>query len=242
MKLNAYASKTDKGPYLDINEDLFSVDLIENLFMLIDAFGGAGQGNVCAQKIADSVREIYSRLSDPDSTRPFFYAPQYLPEGNGLINAVLASHQSLYKENIAKKMPERAGAGGVFISFSENIINALSVGNCRAYLYSLGKMWKVFEEDSLRFKGSAVQAQMRVPLSAFGLYDYLPFTFKEVYANPGDYLILLTDGVYSLLDQDEIKALLEKNTSDLHCALSEMFSLANRRNNLDNQSGMILSF
>lgn len=243
MKLRAYASKTDKGPYFEVNEDLFDVDLSQNLFMLIDAFGGAGQGDTCAEHIVRHVREMYSRISsDPDSTLPFFYAPQYLLEGNALINAALSTHQLICQENAGKEMSKRAGASGVFLSFSENIVNILSVGCCQAYHYSLGKIQKVYQEDSLNFVNPTAKENIKVPLNAFGLYDYLHFIFREAKVLSGDYLILLTDGVYHFLDQDEMKAIVEKNTENLNDAISEMFALANKRSNLDNQSGMILHF
>ena len=243
MKLKAYNGKTDKGPYLEVNEDLFDVDLSQNLFMLVDAFGGAGQGDVCAGKIVQHMREMYSRVSgDSDSTLPFFYGPQYLLEGNALINATISTHQFICQDNREKQMSQRAGASGVFLSFSENIVNVLSVGTCQTYHYSLGKLQEVYQEDSLHFINPTTKENLKVPLNAFGLYDYLHFIFKEVKMSSGDYLILMTDGGNHLLDKDEMKAILEKNTENLSNAISEMFLLANKRNNLDNQSAIILSF
>ena len=118
MKLKAYAAKTDKGPYFDINEDLFDVDLSQNFFALIDAFGGSGQGDICATKIIQYMRENYSQVSsDPDSTLPFFYGPQYLLEGNALINAALSTHQIICQNNAEKMMSERAGQVAFFLLF-----------------------------------------------------------------------------------------------------------------------------
>ena len=101
---------------------------------------------------------------------------------------------------------------------------------------------KIYEEDSLNFINTVNKESIQIPLNAFGLYDYLHFIFKEVKINAGDYLVLLTDGVHNLLDRDEIKAMVEGHADDLNRAVSEMFILANKRNNFDNQSAMILSF
>ncbi|MCY4644884.1 MAG: hypothetical protein OXB88_09725 [Bacteriovoracales bacterium] len=243
MKLNAYAGKTDKGPYLEINEDLFDLDLSKNIFMLIDAFGGAGQGDLCAKKIVENMKKEYSRINDdPDSTLSFFYAPQYFLEGNALINAALMTHQLIYNENMEKEMGKRAGASGVFLSLSKNVINILSIGVCRIYHCSLGKIKKICGEDSIDFTHGENETNMKIPLGAFGLYNYLHFCFREIKPHPGDYLILLTDGVYSLLDKDEINHIINKNADHLNRALKEMFDSANSRNNLDNQSGLILQF
>ena len=139
-------------------------------------------------------------------------------------------------------MSQRAGASGVFLSFSENIVNILSVGTCQAYHYSLGKLEEVYQEDSLHCINPITKENFKVPLNAFGLYDYLHFIFKEVKMSSGDYLILMTDGANHLLDKDEMRAILERNTENLSNAISEMFLLANKRNNLDNQSAIILGF
>ena len=243
MKLKSYACKTDKGPFFEINEDLFEVDLSENLFMLIDAFGGAGQGDLCAKKIIENMKKIYSHVSgDSDATLPFFYGHQYLLEGNALINAAFSTHQILCEENSEKTMSERSGASGVFLSFSENLVNILSIGNCQTYCYSMGEIFKVYQEDSLDFISSTNSHNLNIPLNAFGFYDYLHFTFKEIKVYPGDYLVMLTDGVYSFLSADEIKAIVEDHADNLNKAIIKMFALANERNNLDNQSCMVLGF
>ena len=243
MRLKAYAGKTHKGPFLEVNEDSFDVDLSQELFMVVDAFGGAGHGDQCAKTITANMKKVYSHMSgDPDSTHPFFYAPQYLIEGNALINAAISSHQLILDENKKKEITKRSGASGVFLSLSENVANILSIGNCQTYYYSLGKVTKVYEPDSLSVSGPYTQRGPRIPFNAFGLYDYLHFNFKELRANEGDALIMLTDGVYNRLDGDEIRVMVEKNTQNLNGAISQMFALANKRNNFDNQSCIILSF
>ena len=186
MKLKAYAGRTDQGPYLEVNEDFFDVDLAQNLFMLIDAFGGAGQGDICGEKIITHIKESYAVVSgDPDSTLAFFYAPQYLLEGNALANAVLSCHQVICQDNGQRKIVQKAGASGVFLSFAQNMVNVLSVGNCRVYHLSLGKMTKINQEDSLDFINPRTRESVKVPLNAFGLYDYLHFGLKELKVMPG---------------------------------------------------------
>ena len=240
MKLNAYAGKTDQGPFLNINEDVFDLDLSHSLFMVIDGFGLGGMGRICAEKIAESIKIEYAKINDdPDSTLSFFYAPQYFLEGNALINAVLLSHQLLYKENQKREHSKRVGAGGIFLSCSERVVSILSVGNCQAYYCSSNTIIKIINEDVIKFDQ---KAEIDIPLNAFGFYEHLNFTYREVRPSSGDHIVFFTDGVYKFLLEDEIKNTVEKNSGHLYNALEEMFELANARNNLDNQGGFILQF
>lgn len=44
MKLKSYAAKTHQGPYLEINEDGYEFDFENELYMILDGFGGSGIG------------------------------------------------------------------------------------------------------------------------------------------------------------------------------------------------------
>ena len=41
FSLKRYAYKTDKGPLLEVNEDDVEVDLKNEIFMILDGFGGS---------------------------------------------------------------------------------------------------------------------------------------------------------------------------------------------------------
>ena len=54
--------------------------------------------------------------------------------------------------------------------------------------------------------------------------------------------MIVTDGIYSRLDLEEMKFALDKNQSRELEAIDEMAKLANDRGNLDNQSALLLYF
>ena len=45
IKLKSYSARTDSGPFLQVNEDDHDVDLINNLFLIFDGFGGSNVGD-----------------------------------------------------------------------------------------------------------------------------------------------------------------------------------------------------
>ena len=245
MRIKSMSAHSDQGPYLQINEDTYDFDLDNNLFMLFDGFGGVGVGDIAVAKLKENIKKFYTQVSeDPDATLPFFFSPKYLLEGNALINAMLFSHNLLVKENMQKEVASRAGASAVLMSKAESIMTLASVGNCATYLYRKGIFRKVFIEDSFKLlSNDNYESHLKtMPMSGFGLFPDLYYQVKEVRLFEGDLLICLTDGVYARLDEDEIKDVISNSKLAPKNKVTELFSMANKRGNIDNQAAMILEF
>lgn len=245
MRLKSLSAHSDQGPFLEINEDSYDFDLDNNLFMLLDGFGGVGVGDLAITALKENIKKFYTQISeDPDATLPFFFSPKYLLEGNALINAMLYSHNLLVKENMKKEVSERAGASGIVMSKSESIMTLASVGNCTSYLYRKGIFKKIFIEDSFNFlSNDSYEGHLKtMPLSGFGLFPDLYYQVKEVRLFEDDLLVLLSDGVYARLDESEIKDIISNPKIEPKQKISELFAKANSRGNIDNQSAMILEF
>ena len=245
MRLKSFTAQSDQGPFLQINEDAYDFDLENNLFMVLDGFGGVGAGDVAVNKLKENIKKFYTDISsDPDCTLPFFYSPKYLVEGNALVNAMLYSHNFLMKENASKEVAVRAGASGLFAALGESVLTLSAVGNCTAFLYRKGKFQKIFHEDSFGLLSSDhYDAHLKsMPLSGFGLFPDLYYQVKEVRVMDGDLIVLMTDGVYARVDEDEIKAIVSDPKLIQKQKILDLFGLSNKRGNLDNQTTMILEF
>lgn len=245
IKLNSYAVKTNQGPYLQVNEDGYEFDLANNLFMIFDGFGGSGIGDACVEKLKTQVKTFYSRIYvDQDSTMPFYYSHKYLLEGNSLINALHYTHKLLIKDNSAKDMSKRAGASGAFVALSENIATLALVGNCQMLLKRNSKIYKVFNEDSfLYLDGTDFNKHLKtMPLSGFGLFEDFHYQIKEIKIMEGDLLLLMTDGVYSRIKEEEILSQFNQESDDHQKKIQKLFKISNDRGNMDNQTMAILEF
>lgn len=245
IELKSYGMQTHQGPHLNLNEDIVEVDLINNLFMVIDGFGGSNIGDRAAMMVRDSLKRSYTKVaSDPDATLPFFYSHKYLIEGNALINAFHTAHQNVTRDNGSKSMDNRGGASVVACALAENVLTLVSTGNCVAYLYRRGHLSVEVLPDSLaNLSRDTFQSHLHcVPMSGIGLFEDLHYSVRELKVAEGDTILFLTDGVYSRLELDEIKHTIEKNLDNELDAIKELFRLSNDRGNLDNQSGLILQF
>lgn len=245
IELKSYGMQTHQGPHLNLNEDLVEADLVNNLFMVIDGFGGSNIGDRAAMMVRDSLKRSYTKIAvDPEATLPFFYSHKYLIEGNALINAFHTAHQNINRDNEPKNMDNRGGASVIAAALSENILTMVSTGNCVAYLYRKGHLSIEVLPDSLaNLSRDTFQSHLHsVPMSGIGLFEDLHYNVRELKITDGDLVLLLTDGAYSRLSADEIKYTLEKNLESELDAIKELFRLSNDRGNLDNQSAMILQF
>lgn len=245
IELKSYGMNSHQGPHLNLNEDLVEVDLVNNLFMVIDGFGGSNIGDRAAMMIRDSLKRTYTKMAtDPDSTLPFFFSHKYLIEGNALINALGLSHQNITRENEALAINNRGGGSVLCGAMAENILTLVSTGNCGAYLYRKGHLSREILPDSLRSLSRDRFSSFlhTVPMSGVGLFEDLHYQVKELKICRGDVIILLTDGVYARLLESEIKYIVEKNLDNELEIIKELFKLSNDRGNLDNQTALILQF
>lgn len=245
IELKSYAARTDKGPYLQINEDDVEVDLINKLYMIFDGFGGSAIGDKAVYLVQDTIKKFYTRIAgDPDATLPFYYSPKFLIEGNALVNAMEYAHFLLKKENKDKDMNSRAGASCIAVSQAENILTLASTGNCLGLVYGHGKMRVVSVPDNFELISGDIYDRELVtaPASGFGLFNELHINVKEVRINNGDRLLLLSDGVYARVDHDEIKDIILSEGHKASDKIDMLFELANKRGNMDNQSALLLNY
>ncbi len=245
IELKSYGMQSHQGPHLNLNEDLVEADLVNNLFMVVDGFGGSNIGDRAAMMIRDSLKRSYTKIAiDPEATLPFFYSHKYLIEGNALINALHTAHQNINRDNESKSLNNRGGGSVIAAAVAENILTLVSTGNCVAYLYRKGHLSVEVLPDSLaNLSRDIYQSHLHsVPMSGIGLFEDLHYTVRELKITEGDIVIMLTDGAYSRLNVDEIKYTIEKNLESELEAIKELFKLSNDRGNLDNQSAIVLQF
>lgn len=245
MELKEYAAFTDQGPLLDLNEDLYDFDLDTQLYLVMDGFGGSGAGDQAVQDVRRDLRAMINNLAeDAEATMPFFFSPQYLIEGNGLVNAMIYAHNKLFQKNQELTLQRKAGASAVMALKVEDNLIVSSVGNCRAYLLRNGHLEKVFIEDSFRLISGNDNSHSisTIANTGFGVFPNLSYQMKELKIFPEDLLILMTDGIYGHLSVQDIAIELNKSKMSLRSHLEALVKLSNNRGNRDNQTGMILKF
>jgi serine/threonine protein phosphatase PrpC len=245
MRLKAYAAQTHQGPYLQVNEDGYDFDFENELFMVMDGFGGSGIGDRAVDRLKQEIKTFYTQISDdPNATMPLYYNPRNLLEGNAILNSMMNAHQNLLRANHDKPVNQRAGASAIVAVKADSLLVLVGVGNCSAYHFRKGSLAKVIVEDTFQYL-SKDQFDLRFrtsPMNALGMYPELGHQLKEVRLAEGDKIILLTDGVYAQLSEDELLYTLNKSSPDANERVNSLLKLSNSRGNTDNQTAMILEF
>lgn len=245
MRLKSYAASTHQGPYLQINEDGYDFDFQNDLFMIFDGFGGSGFGDKAVDKLKVDIKHFYNNLSDdPNATMPLYFNPKNLLEGNALVNSLLNAHQNLYRSNLEKPVNQRAGSSGIVAVKADSILVLAGTGNCCAYHYRQGSLTKIIYEDTMELlsKSDLGKKFRTSPMSAFGLYAELSYVMKEVRLQEGDKILLMSDGLYAHLDEEEILHHLNRISPDAQDRINSLLKLSNTKGNVDNQTAMILEF
>lgn len=245
IRLKKYAAQTFQGPFFNINEDDYDVDIEKNLFCVFDGFGGSGIGDQGVALLKQSINRFFTRFGgDQDSTMPFYYNPKFLLEGNALVNAVHFGHKSLYELNSERSIATRAGASMVGVALSENTATIVSIGSCNGFLYRAGKISQVCNPETMGnfFQDQIVGRFPPPPLNGLGLFEELHLNISEWAIQEGDCLLLMTDGLYGYLGKGDILHSIERGSESLQDQVDEYLALANRRGNIDNQTAVILQF
>lgn len=240
MPLISCHAKTNQGPFLNLNEDNYSLNFDENLFMVLDAFGGSGIGDKGIKEVEENVSKFFQNItSDPEATQPFFFNPQYTIETNGLINALTYTHKLLLKKNQNKPLDERVGVSGGFLVYEDFLINIVNIGTTKAYLYRDENL-QVLASDH-RLNSFQKDDILSIPYSALGLIENLHYDIKSLRVVDGDKIILMSDGVYSYLNDQELENLFKSDDKPSEM-IENLFQLANNNGNKDNQTVLILEF
>lgn len=245
MRLKSYAAETNQGPYLQVNEDGYDFDFENDLFMVIDGFGGSGIGDKAVDKLKQEIKTFYTRISDdPNATMPLYYNPRNLLEGNAILNSMMSAHQNLLKSNLERPLNQRAGASAIVAVRADSLMVLVGVGNCCAWHFRQGRLSKIIMEDTLKYhsKDQFTYKFRSAPMNAIGMYPELGHSLKEIRLSEGDKIILATDGVYSQISEEELLYALNKPAVDANERVNSLLKLSNSRGNTDNQTAMILEF
>jgi serine/threonine protein phosphatase PrpC len=120
----------------------------------------------------------------------------------------------------------------------------VGVGNCCAYHYRQGTLSKIIEEDTLKYLSkSQFDTRFRTsPMAALGMYPEMGYQIREVRLLEGDKILMMTDGLYAYLSEEEILHHLNRKAPDAQERLNSLLKLSNSHGNTDNITAMILEF
>ncbi len=108
------------------------------------------------------------------------------------------------------------------------------VGDCRAYRWRGGVLQRLTEDHVWQQAG-----MQHVLTRALGLDQHLVVDYREDELQPGDLFLIVSDGVWSALDERDLVNIL-RDAGDLDFAAQLLVSQAHRNGSQDNASALLL--
>ena len=229
---------TDVGRKRESNEDCFAVVPEDQLFVVADGMGGHAAGEVASRLAVTAFADfIAATRRDAEITWPYDYDPAMSVEGNRLKTAIRLANQRILDTINHKKDLEGMGTTLVGAMVSDGRVCVGHVGDSRAYLIRDGRITQltsdhswVNEQVKMGFlsRSDANRHPFRnVVTRALGSRDDVAVDLVEEGLKPDDILVLCSDGLNTMIDDEMIAATVLTHADDIDAAAQALIGRAN---------------
>lgn len=205
------AAATDRGRIREFNEDAYALRAEQGLFVVCDGMGGTAAGEVASRMAVETIVEYLTKAGGKAVAPLSAQERRYRPQTNRLAAAIRRSNEFIYHQ--ARQDFRHAGMGTTVVcaSIEQDIASVAHVGDSRAYL------WRNHRLELLTVDHSLVEAQIRagliergrsfesahqnILLRALGCEPAVEADVNEVPLQPGDYLLLCSDGLTRMVPE-----------------------------------------
>ena len=245
------AAKTDVGQKRQGNEDRFCLDPALGLYVVADGMGGHAAGEVASRLAVETIHEWMGKyLSGADAVTAGPAAPAGSAEANFLLSSIRLANRIIFDS--AKDRPEYAGMGTTVVAVlarGDRFVLA-HVGDSRIYRIRRDDISQISRDHSfvqeqvdsgMMSATEAHQSQYRHMITrALGLKESVDVDLTEQPACPGDVLLLCSDGLSDLLDDEDMLAAVRAHVDNLDEACRALVDRANSKGGDDNITVLVV--
>ena len=236
-------SITDIGRKRKVNQDfVYSserfVGPLPNLFQVADGMGGHNAGDY-ASRLA--VETIVERSSGSLETNPLRVLDEAVKSANGLVR------------QRAQEAPELQGMGTTVVAavIDGRELYVANVGDSMLYIVNSGEIRQITKDHSwveeIVRRGGIGKAEARnhpdknIITRAVGAEETVRIDFFQVLLQEGDVILMCTDGLTNMLEDEEIRMTLDGARDSVEKAQG-LVRGANERGGRDNISVVLIEF
>ncbi len=239
---------SDVGKAREINEDNFYLGLDDGIFIVSDGMGGHQSGEIASRIVVEILPPILAQsinASKRDEEMSDFptLARQAVIDLNNLLNSKAGTEPGLYGMG--------ATLGMAWLTGAHSAVYVVNVGDSRIYLFHRGILSQLSRDHSivaLLVQQEEIRAEEAHDHPARGrLYRYIGMAGEAIpevqciHPQPGDLLLLCSDGLTDHVSDPEIQAVLVEYT-DLLNACQTLVDAANREGGRDNITVMLVKW
>jgi protein phosphatase len=218
-------------------------------FVVCDGMGGEAAGEVASQLAVDAMTDRLNAANGYHADRSDSMAAAFSPLTVRLADAVRASNVVVHDH--ARRDPERARMGTTIVGVwvDEYIASVAHVGDSRAYLWHDGALEPLTEDHSLVEAhvraglldpaARATAPHLNVLTRVLGREPEVQVDVNEVPVQPGDRLLLCSDGLNRTVDEAVIGDVLARRWHPQQVC-DDLVALANQNGGGDNITVVIV--
>jgi protein phosphatase len=204
------------------------------VFGVVDGMGGHLNGKLAAKIVCDTFVQL-TNITEPDMVL--------------LRGVAQEANSDVFAENIKRQLPNYIKMGAVatvaWADPDNSRVFIVHAGDTRAYLFSKGGLQQVTRDDT-PLAGMSEEERIHDPrrnyiTQAFGLEQYLTVNEYTIFFEPGDILLLCSDGMSDNILPDTIVKILDRGHSAQETA-QELLAAVKKsgRRNIDNVTIVIV--
>jgi len=250
MKIR-YAVASDMGRVRKNNEDAFIANPALGIFAVADGMGGHASGEVASRIAVESLQDFLARAGrERDGPITEDRTAVLSSPANLLVNGFRLANQRIYKSSLEKEEYKGMGTTLVAVYLSGSSAIVAHVGDSRLYQIRGQAIEQVTEDHSLvweQYKQGLIpkaalssSPNKNIITRALGLQPTVDVAVQERIPQPGDSLILCSDGLSDLVLEEEILTISNEASGDFDRACNDLTRLANQRGGKDNITVLLI--
>jgi serine/threonine protein phosphatase PrpC len=249
----SYQAVTDVGRKRKGNEDSLFVNAEQNLFVVADGMGGHAAGEVASRLAVDAINEFICLTGDDEEiTWPFGLDETISYDGNRLKTAIRYANRKVLEATKEKSEYEGMATTVAAVLVDGDSANIGHVGDSRIYLMRNGSISQLTTDHSWvneQIVGGMISPDQarshplrNVVTRALGGKSDLQVDMKVHKIETGDVLLLCSDGLTTMMADEDIARVVSEASNDVEKATRELVAAANAKGGEDNITVVMLRF
>lgn len=236
---------TDVGKKRTRNEDTVLTNDNLKLYIVADGMGGHSGGEMASQMAVSTMEEVIKSInSDAEATVISGVNTDETDHGDRLKYAIQVASSRIHDRALFDQNLKGMGTTAVAAIFDDGYVYIAHVGDSRAYFFHANKMEQVTVDHSLvteQIKAGLISEKdakkhrlKNIITRSVGYQEEVEIDVKKISVHMGDRLLLCSDGLSNLVDDEQIQAIVNQHSLKEACEL--LVSQANENGGDDNVS------
>ena len=252
MKIS-YQALTDVGKKRKGNEDSVFVNPEQNLYVVADGMGGHAAGEVASRVAVEAINEFVCLTGgDEEITWPFGLDENISYDGNRLKTAIRYANRKVLDATREKAEYEGMATTVAAVLMDGPTANLAHVGDSRVYLVRGAGLTQLTHDHSWineQIQSGLISADQarthplrNVVTRALGGKADCQVEMQVHTMETGDILLLCSDGLTTMMPDEEIVRVVQGADGDLPRAAQALVAAANERGGEDNIPVLLIRF